>query len=256
MNIGAAAQSAGAKQRLIRRAKRIGLHRAAGCRDFSGSGCARPSFIGARDVDVLLAEIEQPLELRRDRERASDDVRALSLARAAELKREEASLERWAGLPKVPRSAVPGVSGHTARPSKSRRREEMSLFSGACGLHRSSSGRIGRAMRSRLLLACLLALAMLFAPLGMQSGSAMAMTAGEHQAQMLASGHCSDQPSSGKGGKLPGKSCCAAPCTAVALNATAPAEPAMLHAAALPVPRDEAGPNFLAKLPTPPPRRA
>ena len=108
----------------------------------------------------------------------------------------------------------------------------------------------------RPLFATLIAFAMLFAPLAMQSGSAMAMAPADHHAQMMEKGHCGDQPASGKDGKTMGKSCCVAMCTAVAVTAVSPVEP--LDFARI---VDRPSPaqfhhSYLAKLATPPPRRA
>jgi hypothetical protein len=112
-------------------------------------------------------------------------------------------------------------------------------------------------MSPRFLLAILAAVAMLFAPLAVSSGSAMAMApAADHQAQMTDSGHCSDQPAKSDHGKAADKSCCIAMCAAVAVAPSAFVEP---HSFPQPVERSslvQFDRSFLAELPTPPPRLA
>lgn len=112
-------------------------------------------------------------------------------------------------------------------------------------------------MSLRLLFAMLIAVAMLFAPLAMQSGAAMAMApAPDHHAQMMEGGHCGGQPATHHDGKAMDKSCCAAMCAAVAIAPALRVEP---HALAPEVERpglDLFRRSFLAELPTPPPRFA
>lgn len=108
----------------------------------------------------------------------------------------------------------------------------------------------------RPLFATLIAFAMLFAPLAMQSGSAMAMAPADHHAQMMEKGHCGEQPAKGHDGKSVDKSCCVAMCTAIAVAPTTPVEP---HEFAKSADRPSLIPfhhGFLAELPTPPPRLA
>ena len=106
--------------------------------------------------------------------------------------------------------------------------------------------------RHHLILA---ALAMLIAPVAMQSGVAMAAMPMDHR-DMARSGHCGGGGAGGE--EQPGamKQCCVAMCSAVApLGATSP-EPIAYHAL-LPfalVPTEHSA--FLTKLPTPPPRFA
>lgn len=108
-------------------------------------------------------------------------------------------------------------------------------------------------MSVRPVFAILIALAMLFAPFAMQSGSARAAMPADH-AQMMESSHCS-----GETGKFdPGvdDSCCAAMCAAAALA------PAIVADLPIPLRGDDQpaierfGRSHLAKLPTPPPRIA
>jgi hypothetical protein len=108
----------------------------------------------------------------------------------------------------------------------------------------------------RALFAMLIAFAMLFAPLALQSGAAMAMAPADHHAQMMKTGHCGEQPAKSQDGKMADKSCCAAMCAAVAVAPAVTVEP---HAYAPSVEHptlDQFQHSYLAKLPTPPPRRA
>jgi len=108
----------------------------------------------------------------------------------------------------------------------------------------------------RPIFSMLIAAAMLFAPLAMQSGSAMAMAPADHHAQMMDKGHCGDQPVEGEAGKMMGKSCCVAMCTGVAVSAGVPVE-TLAFARIVDRPSLEVfHHSYLAKLATPPPRRA
>jgi len=108
----------------------------------------------------------------------------------------------------------------------------------------------------RPLFAMFIAFAMLFAPLAMQSGGAMAMAPADHHSQMMESGHCGDQPAKGDHGKSAEKSCCVAMCAAVAVAPTASIEPhALVSSSERPSPA-QFHHSFLAELPTPPPRLA
>ena len=115
--------------------------------------------------------------------------------------------------------------------------------------------RIWPSVSLRRLFATLVAAAMLFAPLAIQSGSAMAMAPGDHHAQMMEKGHCGDQPAEGEDGKM-GKSCCVAMCMGVAVTAAVQMETVafkrMLDRSSL----DVFPHSYLAKLATPPPRGA
>ena len=125
--------------------------------------------------------------------------------------------------------------------------------------HRLNFGRlthIWQGVSFRPFFAILIAFAMLLAPLAMQTGSAMAMAPADHQSQMMDKGHCGDQPASGKDSKMSGKSCCVAMCTAIAVVPGSPVEP-LAYARSVDRPTiEQFGRSFLAKLPTPPPRRA
>ena len=123
-------------------------------------------------------------------------------------------------------------------------------------LKRRRQGRIWPRVSLRSLFAMLIAFAMLFAPVALQTGAAMAMAPADHHAQMMETGHCGEQPAKSHDGKAMDKSCCAAMCTAVAVAPSVEIEP---HAHAPSVERpalDQFQHSFLAELPTPPPRRA
>jgi Cu(I)-responsive transcriptional regulator len=98
VKIGHAASASGISERMIRHYEKIGLMPAAarrnsGYRDYDSADVHTLTFIGrARDLGFSVDEIRKLLELWQDRSRASHDVKALALARAAELKRKEHSL--------------------------------------------------------------------------------------------------------------------------------------------------------------------
>lgn len=108
----------------------------------------------------------------------------------------------------------------------------------------------------RPLFAMLIAVAMLFAPLAMRSGGAMAMTPADHHSQMMESGHCGEQPAKGDHSKSTEKSCCVAMCAAVAVAPTASIEPHALASSSERPSLAQFHHSFLAELPTPPPRLA
>ena len=112
-------------------------------------------------------------------------------------------------------------------------------------------------MSLRSLFGLLIAIGMLFAPLGVSSGSATAMVpVADHHAQMMESGHCDEQPATGKGNQSDTKSCCVAMCTAIAIEPVTASEPHALAPLPLRPSLAQFDPGFLAKLPTPPPRLA
>ena len=98
MNIGQASAASGVSQRMIRHYEKIGLmppaaRRDSGYRDYDERDVHSLRFIGrARDLGFSIDEIRKLLELWQDRSRASQDVKELALARAAELKRKEREL--------------------------------------------------------------------------------------------------------------------------------------------------------------------
>ena len=115
--------------------------------------------------------------------------------------------------------------------------------------------RIWLCVSLRPLFATLIAAAMLFAPLAMQSGSAMAMPPGDHHAQMMEKGHCGDQPANGEDGKM-GKSCCVAMCMGVAVTVAVQIETLAFKRLIDPPSPEVFRHSYLAKLATPPPRGA
>jgi MerR family transcriptional regulator, copper efflux regulator len=99
MKIGQVATASGVSQRMIRHYEKIGLmppaaRRDSGYRDYDEKDLHTLKFIGrARDAGFPIEEIRQLLALWNDRERSSGDVKALALARAAELKRKARQLD-------------------------------------------------------------------------------------------------------------------------------------------------------------------
>lgn len=105
--------------------------------------------------------------------------------------------------------------------------------------------------RLHLLLA---SLAMLVAPLAMQSGVAMAMPT-DH-GEMALAGHCGDDEPDGQDEPGAMTQCCVAMCSALAPIGAGAIEPVAYHAPLLFGPRSTEHQAFLANLPTPPPRLA
>jgi len=99
MKIGAASAASGISERMIRHYEKIGLmpkaaRRDSGYRDYDERDLHTLRFIGrARDAGFPIEEIRQLLTLWNDRERSSSDVKALALARAAELKKKARELD-------------------------------------------------------------------------------------------------------------------------------------------------------------------
>ena len=100
MKIGEAATGSGISERMIRHYEKIGLMPAAarrdsGYRDYGESDLHTLRFIGrARDLGFPIEEIRTLLGLWADRDRSSADVKALALARAAELRRKARELDQ------------------------------------------------------------------------------------------------------------------------------------------------------------------
>jgi Cu(I)-responsive transcriptional regulator len=99
MKIGQASAASGVSQRMIRHYETIGLvpaaaRRDSGYRDYDERDVHTLRFIGrARDLGFPIEEIRQLVALWNDRERSSSDVKALALARAAELDRKARELD-------------------------------------------------------------------------------------------------------------------------------------------------------------------
>jgi len=108
----------------------------------------------------------------------------------------------------------------------------------------------------RPLFAILIAFAMLFAPFAMQSGSAMAAMPSDYHGQMMEKGHCGGQSSEGMADKALGKSCCVAMCAAIAVAPVSPTEPLSFSRSVERPALAQFRHGYLAKLATPPPRRA
>lgn len=98
MKIGEVAAKAGVSERMIRHYETIGLiepaaRRDSGYRDYGPKDVNTLLFVArARDLGFSIEEIGKLLALWNDRSRASAEVKALALARAAELKRKEREL--------------------------------------------------------------------------------------------------------------------------------------------------------------------
>ena len=115
---------------------------------------------------------------------------------------------------------------------------------------------ICRSVNIRFLFAMLIAAAMLFAPMAMQEGRAMAAATSPHHGQSMEAEHCGEQPATGQDGEAADKPCCVGMCTAIAVDLVAPAELAAFERTAEPPMIEKFGRSFLTELATPPPRRA
>jgi Cu(I)-responsive transcriptional regulator len=99
MKIGQASAASGVSERMIRHYEQIGLmpkaaRRDSGYRDYDEREVNTLRFIRrARDLGFPIEDIGKLLALWHDRGRASADVKALALARAAELKRKARALD-------------------------------------------------------------------------------------------------------------------------------------------------------------------
>ena len=99
MKIGEASVASGISGRMIRHYEKIGLMPAAartdsGYRDYDQRDVHTLRFIGrARDLGFSNDEISQLVALWNERSRSRSDVKALALARAAELKRKAEHLD-------------------------------------------------------------------------------------------------------------------------------------------------------------------
>ena len=99
MKIGEASLASGVSQRMIRHYEAIGLipaaaRRDSGYRDYDERDVGTLRFIRrARDLGFPIDEIGRLLALWQDRSRASAEVKALALSRAAELRRKARQLD-------------------------------------------------------------------------------------------------------------------------------------------------------------------
>ena len=99
MKIGEASLASGVSQRMIRHYEAIGLipaaaRRDSGYRDYDERDVGTLRFIRrARDLGFPIDEIGKLLALWQDRSRASAEVKALALSRAAELERKARQLD-------------------------------------------------------------------------------------------------------------------------------------------------------------------
>lgn len=109
--------------------------------------------------------------------------------------------------------------------------------------------------RLRRLLAVFVALTLMWGPLAIHSGAAMAMAPSSHHEQMQKGGECHDEKSKPKG-HAGAKVCCAAMCSAIAVSPVATLVGNSVVSAVPHTVLSESGPSFATHLPTPPPRRA
>jgi Cu(I)-responsive transcriptional regulator len=99
VKIGEASAASGISERMIRHYEKIGLiapaaRRDSGYRDYDERDVHTLRFVGrSRDMGFPIEEIRHLLALWQDRSRSSADVKALALARAAELKRKARELD-------------------------------------------------------------------------------------------------------------------------------------------------------------------
>ncbi|MDP3254716.1 MULTISPECIES: Cu(I)-responsive transcriptional regulator [Hyphomicrobiales] len=102
MNIGEAARASGVSAKMIRYYEQSGLipkagRTTAGYRDYSATDVHMLRFVRrSRDLGFTMAEIEDLLQLWRDRSRQSADVKRIALARIADLRRRIQEMEDMA----------------------------------------------------------------------------------------------------------------------------------------------------------------
>jgi len=103
-------------------------------------------------------------------------------------------------------------------------------------------------------LALLFAVAMIFAPLGMPVGQAMAVPMSSQHDELAMADHCGDTSNDQKPGKAIDHGCCTAMCLGIAVAPASNDEPAAFAAMiARPAP-DKFRRGFLGEIATPPPR--
>jgi MerR family transcriptional regulator, copper efflux regulator len=99
VNIGEVAQASGVSQRMIRHYETIGLipkpaRRESGYRDYGERDIHRLRFIAnARDLGFPIEDIEALLSLWQDKSRSSAEVKAIALARAAQIGKKAIALK-------------------------------------------------------------------------------------------------------------------------------------------------------------------
>lgn len=138
MNIGEAARASGVSAKMIRYYEQSGLipkagRSMAGYRDYSPNDVHMLRFVRrSRDLGFSMAEIEELLQLWRDRSRQSADVKRIALARIADLRRRIQEMEEMAATLEHLASCCSGDNrpdcpiladlehGDTARPRRSR----------------------------------------------------------------------------------------------------------------------------------------
>ncbi len=102
MNIGEVARASGVSAKMIRYYEQSGLipkagRTTAGYRDYSTTDVHMLRFVRrSRDLGFSMAEIEELLQLWRDRSRQSADVKRIALARIADLRRRIQEMEEMA----------------------------------------------------------------------------------------------------------------------------------------------------------------
>lgn len=102
MNIGDAAGRSGVSAKMIRYYEQVGLipaarRTASGYRDYGPDDVHRLRFVArARDLGFSMTEIAELLDLWRDRDRRSADVKALAQARIRDLRHKIAHLQEMA----------------------------------------------------------------------------------------------------------------------------------------------------------------
>jgi Cu(I)-responsive transcriptional regulator len=102
MNIGEAARGSGVSAKMIRYYEQAGLippaeRTASGYRDYSSRDVHMLRFVRrARDLGFSVAEIDELLQLWRDRSRQSADVKRIALGHVASLERKIAELKQMA----------------------------------------------------------------------------------------------------------------------------------------------------------------
>jgi hypothetical protein len=111
-------------------------------------------------------------------------------------------------------------------------------------------------MSLRRFLAMLFAVAMIFAPLGMPAGRAIAAPMASHHDKMAMPDHCAAKPDQHKPSKAIDHGCCAAMCLGITMSPALPDEQPAYPRIALRPAVDQFHRGFLGEIATPPPRLA